>query len=335
MDDNKSVLVFVEVSDENKLKPVSLESLNTGRKLADDYGGTLTALIIGSQIGDPAEELRHYNPDTIYVVDHPDLNPYRSEYYLAAIKQAVDRIPPAVILMGHTLTSIDLAPRIALSSGTGIVTECVDLVFDGGKLLVSKPVFSGNIIARYLINGEPQIITLRAKSFDPAERTETKKGEIVSIEAKLDEIVPLTTVVKRELEKGEGPKLDTANIIVACGRGIGDEENVEIIAELSKTLGAALAASRPPVDLGWVPAKLQVGQTGTIVAPELYIAIAISGSAQHAAGMSESKTIVAINEDEKANIFKISDYGIVGDFEEVVPAFNQSLKEIMKEQSVS
>jgi len=329
MSNNNLVLVFVELAKDNTIMPISLESLNTGKRLADGYGGKLATLIMGRNIGNMTKELRHYGADIVYTVDNPMLEHYQPDCYVMTFKQIYEKVTPEVIIMGDTLTSIDLAPRLAFSFGAGLVTDCVGIIFDSGDVRFIKPVYSSNIMAEFSLASKPYMVTIRSRSSEPACRSDTAKGEIIPFDISLDASLMKTEVIERIEAEDEGPKLANANVVVAGGRGIGGTEGFEQLLDLARVLGGAIGASRPPCDLGWVPSKAQVGQTGTIVGPSVYIAVGISGSTQHIAGISGSKVIVAINRDASANIFKIADFGVVGNYEEVVPAFKDSLKEIL------
>jgi electron transfer flavoprotein alpha subunit len=192
-----------------------------------------------------------------------------------------------------------------------------------------KPVYSSNVMAAYGLTREPYLVTMRSRAEEPAERQDDAGAEVIRLDVELDASTLEMEVIERTLEEEEGQKLTSSNIIVSGGRGIGGPEGFEQLAELAALLNGAVGASRPPVDLGWAPPKAQVGQTGEKVGPSVYIAVGISGATQHIAGMSASRTIVAINKDAKANIFKVADYGVVGNHEEVVPAFHKTLKETL------
>ena len=330
--ENASFLIFVELTSEKTITPISLESLSVGRRLADAFKGKLITLVIGSNIKNIAEELRYYAPDMIYVVDNPLLENYQPDLYVSIFKQVCEKINPMAMVMGNTLIAIDLAPRIAFSLNAGLVTDCVGVECKEGKLLVAKPVFSSNIMAVYGFESKPYMVTLRSKSEDPALRGDVAKGEVVFFEAAIDSSLIKTPMLKKVVEKEEWARIENAEMIVAGGRGIGSAEGFAQLSKLAEAMGAALAASRPPCDLGWVPSKLQVGQTGTIVKPSVYIAVGISGATAHLAGMLGSKTIVAINKDADATIFKVANYGIVGKYEEVLPAFTDAVKKIFEEQ---
>lgn len=331
MSSNNSVLVVMELDENNDSMPISLECISTGGKLARELNAKLFALVMGSDIGRAAEELRHYGIDEIYTADNRMLQYYQPDCYIAAFEQAYQNINPRAIIMGATLRAIDFAPRLAFRLKIGLVADCVKVELLSDEFLFTKPVYSGNIMASYSVKHEPAIATMRSRVVEPARRSNTISGRIVPVDVKIDPSIIKTEVIERIVSKEEGLKLQEAEIVIAGGRGIGGPEGFAMLADLAVIMNAAVGSSRPPCDLGWVDPSKQVGQTGEIIGPPLYIAVGISGSIQHFAGMSGSKTIVAINKDEKANIFDIADYGVVGNYEDVIPAFRDKIVEIMKQ----
>jgi len=325
---DKQVLVFLEI-EQGALHPMAAEALQAGRQAAQGLDVELAAVVLGSGIAQAAEQVRYYGVNRVFVLEHPLLETYHAEYFCQALSEVCRTALPAVVFMVNTLTVQDLASRLAWKLEAGLVTDCVSLEVDAGELNLIKPIYSGNVMAVYGLSTRPGLVTLRPRSFPPLSTQDTPRGEIVSIPISLDHASARTTVVERVDEHAEGIRLETAERIVAGGRGIGKAEGFDLLKTMADTLGAAIGASRPPCDLGWVPAKAQVGQTGEIVAPDLYIAVGISGSTQHQAGMVGSKTIVAINKDPQANIFRIADYGVVGNYEDVIPAITETLQEIL------
>lgn len=326
---DNSVLTFIELGPDKSILPISLECVTAGRKLADALGGRLHGLIMGNSVKETAEELSHFGLDCLYVAEHPLLEEYHPETYAPTLLKTWEKTRSKAILMGETLTSIDLAPRAAFALNTGLVTDCVGFEIDKGEILFIKPVYSSNVIAAYGLTTEPYVVAMRSRAEDPAERRDEAGAEVIAVDPELGGSALTTEVVERVLEAEKGPKLSSSNIIVSGGRGVGGADGFARLAELAALLNAAVGASRPPVDLGWAPPKAQVGQTGEKVGPSVYIAVGISGATQHIAGMAASRTIVAINKDPRANIFKVADYGVVGDYEEVVPAFRDALIEIL------
>jgi len=230
--------------------------------------------------------------------------------------------------MPNTLTGVDLAPRVAWELGAGLVTDCVAIESDQGGPAFVKPVYSGNVMSVYSAATCPFMVSVRPRAFARLQPENSRPTETVPVSCAFNPN-PRVVVVKRLEEEIQGIRLETADRIVAGGRGIGGAEGFGQLRALADVLGAAIGASRPPCDLGWVAPAAQVGQTGEIVAPGLYIAVGISGSTQHLAGMSGAKTIVAINADPQASIFRIADYGVVGKYEEIIPTFTETLKGIL------
>lgn len=323
-------IVFIETAEDGGIMSISLECLSMGRKLAKELNTGLAAFIAGSNTGKAAEELKHYNINAVYSADSPDLSEYQPEYYVSVFESLCGKIRPRAILFGNTLKSIDLAPRVAFRLNTGLITDCVGIESSNGELQFIKPVYSSNIMAAFALNTEPFMATIRTRSIEAEKRSENTSGEIIPLEVNIDKSIKKIELTGKKLEEEEGPKLTGADIIISGGRGIGGPEGFKALSEIAKILSCALGASRPPCDLGWAPSKAQVGQTGEIVAPSVYIAVAISGSTQHLAGMSGSKKIVAINKDPNANIFAVADYGVVGNYEEIIPSFKNTLQEIIK-----
>ena len=330
MADNKGVLILAEVVD-GKLAAIATELLGAGRKLADDLGEELVALLVGSEVSGIAQEAIAFGADKVFVAEAPELKNYRTDSYVAVVEKVAKEVTPKVILMGQNSAGRDLAPRLAFRLDTAVSMDCIELAIDADskQLLMTKPVYGGNARAIYTTETMPQMATLRVKAGEPLARDDSRKGEVVSIDAGLDESAVRTRVLDTVLEEIAGIKLEDANIVVSGGRGIGGPEGFKDLEELAKVLKAAVGASRPPCDNGWVPDTMQVGLTGKIVSPDLYIAVAISGSSQHLAGCGGSKNIVAINRDPEANIFKEAAYGVVGDWKKVIPAFKEKAKELM------
>jgi electron transfer flavoprotein alpha subunit len=234
--------------------------------------------------------------------------------------------------MGQTSIGRDLAPRLAFRLKTGLSTDCIDLSIDPETKLLQqiKPVYGGNAQAIFTCDIMPQIVTIRAKAMSPIERDDSRKGEVIPIKIEIDTSAIRTKIVAKVREEVAGIKLEDAPVIVSGGRGIGGPEPFKTtLKELADILHGAVGATRPPADHGWVPEAMHIGLTGKIVAPDLYIAIAISGASQHIAGCSDSKTMIAINKDPEANIFREAQFGVIGRYEEVVPAFTQKLKDLL------
>mgnify|MGYP000882708164 CR=1 FL=1 len=329
MPTENQVLVFLEM-ERGALHPLAAEVLGAGKQVAQGLNGGLAAVVMGGgAASDAASNVRQFGVERVYVLEHPFLEAYHGEYFCRALSEVCRMAAPTIMLMANTLVGGDLAPRLAWNLEAGLITDCVATEMAGAEITFTKPIYSGNVMAVYAPATTPTLITLRPRAFTPLTAVETPRGEIIPVSAALDQASARTTVVERIEEEGDGIKLGSAQRIVAGGRGIGRAEGFALLKDMAEALGAAIGASRPPCDLGWVPAKAQVGQTGEIVAPGLYIAVGISGSTQHLAGMVGSKTIVAINKDPQATIFKIADYGVVGNYEDVIPAITGTLREIL------
>ncbi len=324
------IMICCEVV-EAKLAPITTELLGCGRRLASDLGQEVLAVLIGSEISKLAQEAIAFGADKVYVVDDPLLKDYQTDSYVGVLERVVKQVNPQILLLGQTNVGRDLAPRVAFRLGTAISMDCLELAIDPESklLLQTKPVYGGNAQAIFTCETYPQMTTVRAKAMSALKRDDSRKGEVITIEAGLAPSAIRTKVLERVKEEVGGIKLEDAEIIVSGGRGIGGHEGFKQLEELANVLKGAVGASRPPCDSGWMPDTQQVGLTGKIVAPNLYIAIAISGSSQHMAGCSGSKNIVAINKDPEANIFSEARLGVVGDWKKVIPAFTSKVKELL------
>ncbi len=330
MAEYKGVMIYGEVT-EGKLAAIATELLGCGRKLADDLGQELYAVLAGSDISSLAQEAIAFGADKVYVVDDPLLKDYQTDSYVLTLEKVVKQVMPQILILGQTSIGRDLAPRLAFRLETAASMDCIELAIDPDSklMLQTKPVYGGNALAIFTGETYPQIATVRAKAMSPLERDTSRQGEIITIEAGLDPSAIRTKVLGRVIEEVEGIKLEDAVAIVSGGRGIGSAEGFKQLEELAKMLNGAVGATRPPCDNGWVPDGWQVGLTGKIVTPDLYIAVALSGSSQHISGCSGSKNIIAINKDPEANIFKQAHFGIIGDWKKVLPAFASKVKELL------
>ena len=320
----KGVWIVAEQRD-GALRKVSFELASTARKLADQLGDEVAAVLCGSGVEAMAAELGKYGVDKVYVADNPALEPYTTDAHAAAVAKVVKENDPAILLLAASAQGKDLAPSVVGKLATGMATDCTDVKIDGGKLVAVRPMYAGKCFGEVVIDTFPQMASLRPNVFTIVECA--KAGEVVKFDAGLGEAK--TKVV--EVQKEASGKIDVAeaNIIVSGGRGMKGPEGYGILEELAGLLGAAVGASRAAVDAGWRPQSDQVGQTGKVVSPNLYIACGISGAIQHLAGMSSSKYIVAINKDAEAPIFARADYGVVDDLFKVVPALTQEVKKLL------
>ncbi len=311
-------------------RKATYEVVSEGRRLADQLGGELVVILLGSGINGLTSELAHYGANKVLVGDSGIFKNYTTEGYTKTIVEAIKKMDPEIILLPASTFGKDLGPRLAAHLGVGLATDCVKLKLENGKLRAVRPMYAGKVLAEHELVMAPQIASLRPNNFPvlPPDPTKAAAVEQLSVPVSAGD---LKAVVK-EFISGEGGKIELteANIIVSGGRGMKGPENFKILEELAAVLGAAVGASRSAVDAGWRPHSDQVGQTGKTVSPNLYIACGISGAIQHLAGMSSSKCIVAINKDPEAPIFQRADYGIVGDLFEVVPKLTEEFKKIIE-----
>ena len=326
------VWVFAEQRD-NKLMPVVLELLGEAKRLANLIGCNVAAMLCGHHIEPLVNELLGYGLDKVYFADAPELKNYTTDAYTKVIYQAVMDYKPEIFLMGATHIGRDLGPSIAVKCGTGLTADCTKLEIDSvdKKLLQTRPAFGGNLMATIICeNHRPQMATVRPGIMEKAEYVSNAKGEKIELKAEFNEGELREKVLRIVKSMKETVSLTDAKIVVSGGRGLGNTEGFKLIQELADRLGGVVGASRAAVDSGWISHSHQVGQTGTTVKPDIYIACGISGAIQHMAGMQESKCIIAINKNENASIFEIADYGIVGDLYKVIPAIINSLDNVLE-----
>ncbi|MHC4623763.1 MAG: electron transfer flavoprotein subunit alpha/FixB family protein [Planctomycetota bacterium] len=341
------VWVFAEQHD-GQLEDTPIELMSKARRLADTLGVKLGAALLGDNIKESATKLVQYGADKVYVVEHPLLGRYQANSYAKAIYDLIHKYEPQIVLYGATVTGRDLAPRIASAAKAGLTADCTDLQIGdhttAGKngelhknlLFQVRPAFGGNIIAT-IINYDrwPQMATVREGVMPAAEPDVSRKGEIITEKVEVSH-VELPLEILEEHKRPKKVNLKAARVIVAGGAGVGSKENFKLVWDLANCLGAAPAASRAAVDLGFIDRDHQVGQTGTTVRPSLYVAVGISGAIQHQAGMGQSQKIIAINNDPEAPIFQIAHYKILGDLNEVVPRMIKAIKEkSIKEESTA
>jgi electron transfer flavoprotein alpha subunit len=325
------VLVIGDIID-GGLSLTSQEILAAGRKIADDLGEELAIGLLGSVVEGPSRQAIAAGADKVYSVTNPLLADYQVDLYLAALEALAKEMDPNVILLGRTNEGRELAPRLAFRLGVGLAQDCLEVSVDAAnkRLLANRPVYGGNAVAVVSCNYTPQVAAVRPKVYEPLEPDASRQGEVVSFPVELDASMARYQVVRVVEEPSEGIKIEEARIVVSGGRGLAGPEPFAQLEELAKLLGGAVGASRAAVDSGWVPSSYQVGLTGKTITPDLYITIAISGASQHMAGCSGAKAIVAINKDSEANIFKEARYGVVGDWEQVLPALTETVRELTK-----
>ena len=332
MAEAQGVLVLGD-SANNELSSISKELLAAGRKLADDLGEELAIGLLGDTLDQPSQQAISHGADNVYAVNHPNLAEYQVELYLSAMEALAKEISPRVVLIGRTNQGRELAPRLAFRLGVGLAQDCLEVSVDSASktLFANRPVYGGNAVAVVSCNYTPQVAAIRPKVYEPLEPDASRQGQVVSFPVELDLAQARSRVVNVVAEESEGIKLEEARIVVSGGRGLGGPEPFQDLEQLAKALGGAVGASRAAVDSGWVPSSYQVGLTGKTITPEVYITVAISGASQHMAGCSGAKVIVAINKDAEANIFKEARYGVVGDWQEIVPAFTEAVRELVQD----
>ncbi|MDU4695518.1 MAG: electron transfer flavoprotein subunit alpha/FixB family protein [Paenibacillus sp.] len=328
---SKTYVVIVETKD-GKLRQVSLEALHAAQLLRED-GDQLAAVLTGHQIEDAAAELVRYVDGQVLILDHPNLQAYQPELAFEAVTQALAALPgePKVILLGHTATGRDLAPQLAAQLACGQISDVTAVTKDGVNLIFTRPLYAGKAFELKSLSNGTGIVTLRPNNLPPASPAVTT-GNLVPLE--FTPPSPLRTLLKDVVRKVSGKvDLTEAKIVVSGGRGVKSADGFKVLEELADSLGGAVGASRGACDAGYCDYALQIGQTGKVVTPEIYIACGISGAIQHLAGMSQSRVIIAINKDPEAPIFKVADYGIVGDLFEIVPLLTAQFKEALSERT--
>ena len=332
--DYQGIWVFAEQR-HGELQKVSLEILGESRRLADELGVKLTAVLLGNNIGHLANKLGEFGADEVLVADHKELENYTTDGYTKVLCELVNDRKPGIFFIGATFIGRDLGPRVAARLKTGLTADCTSLAVEveDGALLATRPAFGGNIMATIACpNHRPQMATVRPGVFSRlTEKNYDYKVENVNVELEASDI--RTTILEVIKANKQVIDISEAKIIVSGGRGVGSKENFSLLQELADTLGGVVCGSRGAVDKGWIERDYQVGQTGKTVRPSIYIACGISGAIQHVAGMQESDMIIAINKDESAPIMKVADYAIVGDLNKVIPEMINELKSMESKDS--
>ncbi len=331
MADSTGILVLGELEN-GSLTSTAKELLAAGRILADSLDQKLSVGIVGTDLEQSAQDAIAHGADRAYLVNNALLSEYQPELHLAALSHTCQQAGPSIVLIGRTDTGRELAPRLAVRLGVGLAQDCLEVSIDpdSKRMIAHRPVYGGNAMAAVVCTGTPQIASIRPKAYEPLEADPSRQGETVSLDLDLDPSMARVKLVERVEEESEGVQLETARIVVAGGRGLGGPDPFKDLEVVAKLLRAGIGASRAAVDAGWVPPAWQIGLTGKTITPDLYITVAISGASQHMAGCSGAKVIVAINKDSEANIFKEARYGVVGDWKKVLPAFTETLRELVE-----
>ncbi len=311
---SKKVLVLGEVR-EGVIRNVSYEAIGAAKQIAD--GGEIVGLLLGDNVANLTQNLIAFGADRVVTVEHPHLKSYTSDGYSQAILAVCEQEKPEAIVFGHTSLGKDLSPKVSSRLKSGLISDVTDIEGSGDSTLFIRPIYSGKAFEKVKINEGIVFITIRPNNIAPLARDDHRTGSVSSLSV---DITNLRTIIKEVVRKTtEGVDLSEAKVVIAGGRGVKSSEGFKPLQDLANLLGGAVGASRGACDADYCDYSLQIGQTGKVVTPDLYIAAGISGAIQHLAGMSNSKIIVAINKDPEANIFKVADYGIVGDLFEVIP----------------
>jgi electron transfer flavoprotein alpha subunit len=325
----EGVFTIAEQRD-GEVRKISYELASEGRRLADSLGQGLTTILLGSNIKDKAATFAHYGADKVLVADDPKLETYTTDAYVSVIAELVEANGPAILLLGASVQGKDLSARLSARLDVGMAQDCTAFSLEDGNLVAVRPIYAGKAYAKVSFNDSwPQMATARPNVMTMNEPDASKSAEIIDATFTLDDGILKTKVTDALRDESGKVDLTEAGKIVSGGRGMKGPENYNVLEDLAEVIGASVGASRSAVDAGWRPHTDQVGQTGKVVSPNLYIACGISGAIQHLAGMSTSKLIVAINKDPDAPIFQKADYGVVDDLFKVVPVLTEELKKIV------
>lgn len=323
-------ILVVVAGEGERLTRNALEVLGGAGRLHQKLGEGLAAVALGEKAEAAAPALIAHGAETVYTVSHTLLKDYQAEVYLAALEAACAKAEPRVILLAADSMGRDVAPRLAHRLRGSMVSECIELDGDAGAKSVRaiRQSYGGKALAALAPKAFPAVVTLKLRTMEPAAPTEGRTGRTEALSVTLDAGKARTRLVDRQAEGSTGVKLEDARVVISGGRGLKGAEGFKVLEELAQVLKGAVGASRAATDAGWVPASMQVGQTGKTVAPDLYVAVGISGATQHIAGMSGAKAIVAINTDPEAPIFKLAQLGVVGDYRQVLPRLLAKCKEL-------
>lgn len=313
-----------------RLQRSSRSAMTFGARMAEQLGVAWHIVAVGHGLSGAADELAGYGARSVLLVDHPALEGYLAETYAPCVAAAAEEVGAALIGAASTAFGKDLLPRVTALLDAGMVSEALDVEVENGQLHFSRPMHAGAVIAWVTVDAPTTVATVRPAAF-PAAEPDTPTSEVHALDPPLEALEPKAKFLAFQPHELERPSLLEADIVVSGGRGVGSAEDFQLIEELADTLGAAVGASRPPADSGWVPTDWQVGQTGKTVTPQLYFAIGISGAVQHLAGMKDSKVIVAINKDPEAPIFEVATYGLVSDLFEAVPGLVDEINKLKAE----
>jgi electron transfer flavoprotein alpha subunit len=320
---SRKVVVLGEVRD-GSLRNVSFEAIAAAKTVAE--GGEVVGVLVGASVSALSTELIHYGADRVVVVEDEKLKLYTSDGYAQALLAVLDQEKPEGLVLGHTSLGKDLSPRIAGKLASGLISDATAVEVAGGNVVFTRPIYSGKAFEKKIVTDGLIFATVRPNNIAPLEKDESRSGDVLTLSV---DIKDLRAIIKEVVRKAsEGVDLSEAKVVISGGRGVKSADGFQPLKELAAVLGGAVGASRGACDADYCDYSLQIGQTGKVVTPDLYIACGISGAIQHLAGMSNSKVIVAINKDPEANIFRVADYGIVGDLFEVVPLLTEEFKKL-------
>jgi electron transfer flavoprotein alpha subunit len=322
---SEGILLLIEQRD-GALNRTSFEALVAAQQIAEATGEKISAVVLGKGVAGVAAEAAGKQVEVVYTVEDDKLGEYTPDGYVAALRQVVERLDPRYVIFSHTYQARDFAPRLAAALGKAFVTDCVGCRVDGGDVIFTRQIFQGKITTDVRAQAAAPVLASFQAGAYRADKAAAGAARVEPLEVNLGDVVIRSKPEEKFQEAKQAVDLTQAPLIVSVGRGIKSQENIAIVEELAKALGAEIAASRPICDNEWLPMDRQIGSSGQTVAPKLYLAVGISGAIQHVVGMKNSQTIVAINKDPEAPIFDIADYGIVGDLFEIVPALTAEVK---------
>ena len=323
-----SILILGETTEAKTLDPVTGELIAAGRQIADDIGVAL----LGTDLEELSREAIALGASAVYTVEKPALDGPDIDPKVAALTEVCRQIAPQVLLVGKTQDGREIGPRVAFRLAAGLAQDCIRVGVDSetGRVVATRPVYGGSAMAAVTFPGDGlQVVVMRGRAYEPPALDASGTGDIVPITVDLTDSLSRVRNIRTVAQAGEGVRLEDANIVVAGGRGLGGPEPFELLGQLADVLGGAMGASRAACDAGWIDHSYQVGLTGRTIAPNVYITVGISGASQHMAGCSGAKHIVAINKDREANIFKDASYGVVGDWQAVIPSFMETVRELV------
>jgi len=326
------ILVVGELAD-GELQSITGELLAVGRELGEALDEEVAVALLGSDPGSSSSEAIARGADKVYLVQDSLLTGSEIDAHLAALQQVCGLAEPTVVLVGRTAMGRDLGPRLAFRLGVTVAQDCVEVSVDAAtrRVQVVRPVYGGNAVATFtFLDAVPQVVVVRAKVYEPPEPDASRRGEVINTDIQIDPSVIKAKLVETVRQESEGVRLEDAPVVIGGGRGLGGPVPFELLTELAQLLGGAMGASRAACDAGWLDHSFQIGLTGKTISPNMYITIGISGASQHLAGCSGAKHIIAINRDADANIFKSASFGVVGDWNNVLPSFMETVRELLE-----